>query len=107
MKGKLKKTEDGWLVIICDDPHCWTTRWKVTGEEKTLPVYLREEDSAFILNEGKEVHFEKIIRLNEETNLREFYARIEVPPYVSDDFTIGPDGAFEMTDKILENLKQK
>jgi len=29
------------------------------------------------------------------------------PPYVSDDFTIGPDGAFEMTEEILKELNEE
>jgi len=29
------------------------------------------------------------------------------PPYVSDDFTIGPDGAFEMTEEILQELNEE
>ena len=29
------------------------------------------------------------------------------PPYVSDDFTIGPNGAFEMTEEILEELQKE
>ena len=29
------------------------------------------------------------------------------PPYVSDDFTIGPDGAFEMSEEILKELNEQ
>jgi hypothetical protein len=109
MKGKLKKTETGWSVIICDDPHCWTSRWQMPSEERKLPVYIKElsVDDKEILEEGKIVYFEKVIKVNEETKLREFYAKLNIPPFVSDDFTIGPEGAFEMTDDILEELKSK
>jgi len=94
-KGKLNLKINGtWTVIYYKKvvKNCYGCKPYETFD--SLPV-LQEEtdelesDKIVILQDGKEVYFKKVKRHNGE------FAVIETPPFVSDDFQIGPDGAYE------------
>ena len=54
-------------------------------------------------NEFKK-QLEEAIKASQELLKETSKVKINEIPYVSDDFTIGPDGAFEMTEEILEDF---
>jgi len=92
MKGNIKNTEDGWVMV-----------YKVWDDEKTyiLPIH-REEfninkrfEGMVELKDGKMWDFDKIVIPNQQTLITEYWAKLKQPPYVSDDFTIGLNGAYE------------
>ena len=94
MKGKLKKIDNQWYV-----------EWGLLK----YPVYQRTLDttkkqSIVPLKEGAEVNF--TIDDFWETGLSRKIqiANLITPPYVSDDFQIGPDGAYEHTDDGLDEF---
>ena len=127
MKGILHKTESGWIVIYDE----------IIGEnivkknQNALPLIdnghidgLKLYDS----NEGLEVEFEIIeqfmpydnfkpihkfakILTPEEAELKDWDVTLndglENEPYVSDDFQIGPDGAYEHTEDWNTTPKEK
>jgi hypothetical protein len=90
MKGKLNKTEQGWVI-------------KYFGE--SLPLYQETFDINNIkqpiipLVEGNEYEIEliEVCHTNAQVGHKFVnYAKlISAIPYVSDDFQIGPDGAYE------------
>ena len=119
MKGILHKTEQGWIVVYDE----------IIGEnvvkknQNSLPLIdnghidgLKLYDS----NEGLEVEFEMVagydnngpehfpkyakILTPEEAELKDWDVTLndglENEPYVSDDFQIGPDGAYEHTQEL-------
>jgi hypothetical protein len=114
MKGLLHKTEQGWIVIYDE----------IIGEnlvkknQNSLPLVDNGHINGLKLydsNEGLEVdfeifigydnngpeHFPKFARIltPEESELKDWDVTLndglENEPYVSDDFQIGPDGAYE------------
>jgi hypothetical protein len=94
-KGKLIIKIDGTWAVIYNKKvvkNCYGCKPYETFN--SLPV-LQEEtdelgsDKIVVLQHGKEVYFKKVNRDGVE------YAVIETPPFVSDDFQIGPDGAYE------------
>jgi hypothetical protein len=122
MKGILHKTEQGWIVVYDE----------IIGEnvvkknQNSLPLIdnghidgLKLYDS----NEGLEVEFEMVagydnngpehfpkyakILTPEEAELKDWDVTLndglENEPYVSDDFQIGPDGAYEHTEDWPED----
>jgi hypothetical protein len=126
MKGLLHKTEQGWIVIYDE----------IIGEnlvkknQNSLPLIdnghidgLKLYDS----NEGLEVDFEIVtdydnngpdhfpkyakIITPEEDELKDWDVTLndglENEPYVSDDFQIGPDGAYEHTEDWTEELEEQ
>jgi len=126
MKGILHKTEQGWIVVYDE----------IIGEnivkknQNSLPLVdnghidgLKLYDS----NEGLEVDFEIVadydnngpehfpkyakILTPEESELKDWDITLndglEDEPYISDDFQIGPDGAYEHTDNMSPKEKAK
>lgn len=122
MKGILHKTEQGWIVIYDE----------VIGEnivkknQNSLPLENNGHIDGLKLydsNEGLEVDFEIVngydnngpdhfpkfarILIPEEAELKDWDATLndglENEPYVSDDFQIGPDGAYEHTEDWPED----
>jgi len=126
MKGILHKTESGWIVIYDE----------IIGEnivkknQNSLPLIdnghidgLKLYDS----NEGLEVdfeivtdydnngpdHFPKFAKIitPEEDNLKDWDVTLndglDNEPYVSDDFQIGPDGAYEHTKEWYTSPREK
>jgi hypothetical protein len=124
MKGILHKTEQGWIVVYDE----------IIGEnivkknQNSLPLIdnghidgLKLYDS----NEGLEVEFEMVagydnngpehfpkyakILTPEEAGLKDWDVTLndglENEPYVSDDFQIGPDGAYEHTEDMTPREK--
>ena len=126
MKGTLTKNSEGVWMVKWSDLHSFAhgTHWMYTelvdnGHIDGLKLY----DS----NEGLEVEFEmvagydnngpehfpkyaKIITL-EEAGLKDWDVTLnddlENEPYVSDDFQIGPDGAYEHTEDWPEELEEQ
>ena len=122
MKGILHKTEQGWVVIYDE----------VIGEnivkknQNSLPLENNGHIDGLKLydsNEGLEVDFEIVtdydnngpdhfpqfarILTPEEAELKDWDVTLndglEDEPYVSDDFQIGPDGAYEHTEDWPED----
>ena len=114
MKGTLHKTEQGWIVIYDEGTG-------INKNQNSLPLVdnghidgLKLYDS----NKGLEVDFEIVtdydnngpdhfpkyakILTPEEAELKDWDVTLmdglENEPYVSDDFQIGPDGAYEHTE---------
>ena len=118
MKGILNKTEQGWVVsmyIIEKTQARLINQYPLidNGHIDGLKLY----DS----NEGLEVdfeiltdydnngpdHFPKFARILKEDDLKDWDVTLndglENEPYVSDDFQIGPDGAYEHTEDWPED----
>ena len=123
MKGTLNKTEQGWVVIYDEDTGVDKNQNSLPLENNGHIDGLKLYDS----NEGLEVdfeivadydnngpdHFPKFARIieiifddkkritPEEAELKDWDVTLndglENEPYVSDDFQIGPDGAYEHT----------
>ena len=99
MKGILTKLDTGWFVNHIEE-----------GEWKTYyPIYQHDFDISnkqqiIPLKEGDKVDFK--IEKFWETGLEYpiYIATLLTPPYVSDDFQIGPDGAYEHTDDGLDEF---
>ena len=69
-------------------------RMDIIGQNGNEGLHYEEEDvtpANYISKEDTQIVLRKLV---------------EQPPYVSDDFTIGPDGAFEMTEEIEEELQK-
>ena len=111
MKGILNKTNRGWVVIYDEDTG-------VDKNQNSLPLENNGHIDGLKLydsNEGLEVdfeivtdydnngpdHFPKFARILKEDDLKDWDVTLndglENEPYVSDDFQIGPDGAYEHT----------
>ena len=128
MKGILNKTEQGW-VIIYDEVIGETI---VKKNQNALPLHPEHQNPYDGLiddsqNEGLEVdfeivtdydnngpdHFPKFARIltPEEAELKDWDVTLndglENEPYVSDDFQIGPDGAYEHTQGLSILPKEK
>ena len=126
MKGILHKTEQGWIVIYDE----------VVGEnivkknQNALPLVDNGHIDGLALypsNEGLEVdfeivtdydnngpeHFPKFARIltPEEAELKDWDVTLmdglENEPYISDDFQIGPDGAYEHNEDVTPKEKAK
>ena len=70
-------------------------RMDIIGQNGNEGLHYEEEDvtpANYISKEDTQIVLRKLV---------------EQPPYVSDDFTIGPDGAFEMTEEIQEELQKE
>jgi hypothetical protein len=92
-KGKLHKKEDHWVIRYKMEDDMIAT----DGGE----ISLHPEDEIFLMGvkewNDDDIHF-KIVPFMHDT----FVAKIiqeETTPFVSDDFQIGPDGAFENVDE--------
>lgn len=85
MKGTLTKLDKGWFVKRIEEGD-WETYY---------PIYQKPND---FFVEDREVDFklEKFWETGMESSIT--IATLYTPPYVSDDFQIGPDGAYEHTD---------
>jgi hypothetical protein len=123
MKGILHKTEQGWIVVYDE----------IIGEnivkknQNSLPLVDNGHIDGLGLydsNEGLEVDFEIVTDYNnngpnhfpkyakiitpEEAELKDWDVTLndglEDEPYVSDDFQIGPDGAYEHTEDWPEDI---
>jgi hypothetical protein len=126
MKGTLTKNSEGVWMVKWSDLHSFAhgTHWMYTelidnGHIDGLKLY----DS----NEGLEVDFEMVagydnngpehfpkyakIITPEEAELKDWDVTLndglEDEPYVSDDFQIGPDGAYEHTEDWTEELEEQ
>ena len=127
MKGTLTKNSEGVWMVKWSDLHSFAhgTHWMYTelvdnGHIDGLKLY----DS----NEGLEVEFEMVAGYdnNGPEHFPKKYAKIITPeeaelkdwdvtlndglenePYVSDDFQIGPDGAYEHTEDWPEELEEQ
>ena len=126
MKGILHKTEQGWIVVYDE----------IIGEnivkknQNSLPLVDNGHIDGLGLydsNEGLEVEFEMVagydnngpehfpkyakILTPEEVELKDWDVTLndglENEPYVSDDFQIGPDGAYEHTEDWTEELEEQ
>jgi hypothetical protein len=126
MKGILHKTEQGWIVVYDE----------IIGEnivkknQNSLPLVDNGHIDGLGLydsNEGLEVEFEMVagydnngpehfpkyakILTPEEVELKDWDVTLndglENEPYVSDDFQIGPDGAYEHTEDWTEELEDQ
>ena len=92
-KGKLHKKEDHWVIRYKMEDDMIAT----DGGE----ISLHPDDEIFLMGvkewNDDDIHF-KIVPFMHDT----FVAKIiqeETTPFVSDDFQIGPDGAFENVDE--------
>ena len=114
MKGTLHKTEQGWIVIYDEGTG-------INKNQNSLPLVDNSHIDGLKLydsNEGLVVDFEIVtdydnsgpdhfpkyakILTPEEAELKDWDVTLmdglENEPYVSDDFQIGPDGAYEHTE---------
>lgn len=101
MKGKLNKTEKGWVIKYFDTEQAHDIMY--CGS--LLPLYQETFDvnnkrqPIIPLVEGNEYEFElvEVCHTNAQVGHKFVnYAKlISMIPYVSDDFQIGPDGAYE------------
>ena len=119
MKGILNKTEQGWVVLYDEGTG-------VDKNQNSLPLENNGHIDGLKLydsNEGLEVdfeivtdydnngpdHFPKFARIiaSVEAELKDWDVTLndglENEPYVSDDFQIGPDGAYEHTEDWPED----
>ena len=119
MKGTLNKTEQGWIVLYDEGTG-------VDKNQNSLPLENNGHIDGLKLydsNEGLEVDFEIVngydnngpdhfpqfarILTPEEAELKDWDVTLndglENEPYVSDDFQIGPDGAYEHTEDWPED----
>ena len=126
MKGILHKAEQGWIVIYDEI----IEENIVKKNQNSLPLVdnghidgLKLYDS----NEGLEVEFEMVagydnngpehfpkyakIITPDEAELKDWDVTLndglENEPYISDDFQIGPDGAYEHTEDWTEELEEQ
>jgi hypothetical protein len=101
MKGTLQKKEQGWIVRYFDSEKAYDImycgEWVPLHQETFDPT---TKQPIIPLVDGKKVEFE--IEDFWETGLKQPYkvavlTDVDKPkaPYVSDDFQIGPDGAYE------------
>jgi hypothetical protein len=94
MKGILHKVNGSWMI---KDP---------TGESRFPLFSLNPYEQHDGLQDGAEVEYE--VEVFYETGLEEPYLVATLStPFVSDDFQIGPDGAFECNEEELEKLRTK
>ena len=123
MKGTLHRTEQGWVVIYDEGTG-------VDKNQNSLPLENNGHIDGLKLydsNEGLEVdfeivpdydnnrpdHFPKFARIitPEEAELKDWDVTLndglEDEPYVSDDFQIGPDGAYEHTQGLSISPREK
>ena len=88
MKGKLTKTEQGWEIKYFDTEKAYSIMY--CGE--SIPLHPNDQELMLNRNQtlwdGQEVEFEI-------SKVGNFASQITLIPYVSDDFQIGPDGAYE------------
>jgi hypothetical protein len=88
--GKLHKKEDHWVIRYTMEDDMIAT----DGGE----ISLHPDDEIFLMGvkewNDDDIHF-KIVPFMHDT----FVAKIVKEPFVSDDFQIGPDGAFENVDE--------
>lgn len=88
--GKLHKKEDHWVIRYKMEDDMIAT----DGGE----ISLHPDDEIFLMGvkewNDDDIHF-KIVPFMHDT----FVAKIVKEPFVSDDFQIGPDGAFENVDE--------
>ena len=79
----------------------WDRMEAIEAQREAIHGPITEEDvpTGALANSG--------IREQLETEIDEEPYAGPTPPFVSDDFTIGPDGAFEMTDEIQKELLEK
>jgi len=119
MKGTLHKTEQGWIVLYDEG-------MGMNKNQNSLPLKNNGHIDGLKLydsNEGAEVDFEIVtdydnngpdhfpkyakIITPEEAELKDWDVTLndglEDEPYVSDDFQIGPDGAYEHTEDWPED----
>ena len=120
MKGTLNKTNRGWVVkqVVKEGTHA-----KLINQYPLIDNGHIDGLKLYDSNEGLEVdfeivtnydnngpeHFPKFARIltPEETELKDWDVTLndglEDKPYVSDDFQIGPDGAYEHTEDWPED----
>jgi hypothetical protein len=126
MKGTLHKTEDGWFVKhdgkttpIEPNQNWWL------GEQSGKQGFYKDNDEVdfeiipYIPKDleptrGETVSFEAVkyarISLDEDLTIWDVTLMDgleDEPPYISDDFQIGPDGAYEHTEEFENKLKSK
>lgn len=101
MKGVLKKIDNEWFVThIMDDNGIkfgvdYPVRQELFNRIKNVPI--------IVLEEGKEVEFHPFTLTDDESQKKEEIAILipefktfpDFEPFISDNFQIGPDGAFE------------
>ena len=120
MKGTLTKNSEGVWMVKWSDLHSFAhgTHWMYTelvdnGHIDGLKLYdsnegleVEFEMVAGYDNNGPE-HFPRFARILEEDSLKDWDVTLndglENEPYVSDDFQIGPDGAYEHTEDWPED----
>lgn len=128
MKGTLTKNSEGVWMVKWSDLHSFAhgTHWMYTelSPDNQNPYKGLIDDSQ---NEGLEVEFEMVagydnngpdhfpkyarIITPEEAELKDWDVTLndglENEPYVSDDFQIGPEGAYEHTEDWPEELEEQ
>ena len=124
MKGTLNKTNRGWVVkqVVKEGTHA-----KLINQYPLIDNGHIDGLKLYDSNDGLEVdfeivtdydnngpdHFPKFARIltPEEAELKDWDVTLndglEEKPYVSDDFQIGPDGAYEHTDDVTPREKAK
>jgi hypothetical protein len=85
MKGRLNKTPNGWVIGGTLYNGIWSNY-----------IPLNPNQQGFNLKEGSEVEYKE--ETYWETGLDPFKVATLDVPFVSDDFQIGPDGAYEHTE---------
>jgi hypothetical protein len=124
MKGILNKTNRGWVVkqVIKEGPDA-----KLINQYPLIDNGHIDGLKLYDSNEGLEVDFEMVagydnngpehfpkyakIITPEESELKDWDVTLndglEDEPYISDDFQIGPDGAYEHTEDWTEELEEQ
>jgi len=124
MKGILNKTNRGWVVkqVVKEGPDA-----KLINQYPLVDNGHIDGLKLYDSNEGLEVEFEMVagydnngpehfpkyakIITPEESELKDWDVTLndglEDEPYISDDFQIGPDGAYEHTEDWTEELEEQ
>jgi len=103
MKGKLQKIDDKWFVAYKMEPDLIATDGGLVQLHPDDVKQLEEDSLVFDNIEARvaaypEVNFyfkEVWKQVDGETNITRYAKLGEIEPYVSDNFQIGPDGAYE------------
>jgi hypothetical protein len=111
MKGRLHNTKDGWVVKFeyIDDQYSSYMEFisielPVISEQQSLYMFAELSDDWKNKCEGMEVEFEYLPNNKNTKFLLSGFAKIKVDecePIISDDFQIGPDGAYEHSDRNI------
>ena len=105
MKGRIFNSANGWIMSY---------KSEISGSPNMIPLHPDDckSDGGFnwdlSMKEGREVEFEivnecaKLVETNQTTTTTN---PLREPPYVSDDFQIGPQGAYEHVgwDEVFAN----